>query len=67
MVETTDKVIVVGASTGGTEAIKVFLEKMPADAPGSIEALFRILRHRGVTQVLLDCDQHAFQQAVTEV
>jgi two-component system chemotaxis response regulator CheB len=36
MVETTDKVIVVGASTGGTEAIKVFLEKMPADAPGIV-------------------------------
>lgn len=36
MVETTDKVIVVGASTGGTEAIKVFLEKMPADSPGIV-------------------------------
>ena len=36
MVETTDKVIVVGASTGGTEAIRVFLEKMPADAPGIV-------------------------------
>ena len=36
MVETTDKVIVVGASTGGTEAIRVFLEKMPPDAPGIV-------------------------------
>ena len=36
MVETTDKVIIVGASTGGTEAIKVFLEKMPADSPGIV-------------------------------
>ena len=36
MVETTDKVIVVGASTGGTEAIRVFLEKMPANAPGIV-------------------------------
>jgi two-component system chemotaxis response regulator CheB len=30
----TEKVIVLGASTGGTEAIKVFLEALPADAPG---------------------------------
>jgi two-component system chemotaxis response regulator CheB len=36
MVETTDKVIVVGASTGGTEAIKVFLEKMPPNSPGIV-------------------------------
>jgi two-component system chemotaxis response regulator CheB len=34
MVETTDKVVMVGASTGGTEALKVFLEGLPADAPG---------------------------------
>jgi two-component system, chemotaxis family, protein-glutamate methylesterase/glutaminase len=34
MIETTEKVVVVGASTGGTEAIRVFLEKLPADAPG---------------------------------
>ncbi len=31
---TTDIVISVGASTGGTEALKVFLEAMPADSPG---------------------------------
>ncbi|PKN71871.1 MAG: chemotaxis response regulator protein-glutamate methylesterase [Deltaproteobacteria bacterium HGW-Deltaproteobacteria-10] len=36
MVETTDKVIAVGASTGGTEAIRVFLERMPSDAPGIV-------------------------------
>ena len=36
MVETTEKVIVVGASTGGTEAIRVFLEKLPPDSPGII-------------------------------
>lgn len=34
--ETTEKVIVVGASTGGTEAIRIFLEKMPLDAPGIV-------------------------------
>jgi two-component system chemotaxis response regulator CheB len=33
MIETTDKVIVVGASTGGTEALTVFLEALPPDAP----------------------------------
>lgn len=30
---TTEKIIAIGASTGGTEAIKVVLEHMPADAP----------------------------------
>lgn len=30
---TTEKVILVGASTGGTEAIKAFLMPMPADSP----------------------------------
>jgi two-component system chemotaxis response regulator CheB len=32
--ETTHKVVVVGASTGGTEALREFLELMPPDAPG---------------------------------
>ncbi|MDX2111419.1 MAG: chemotaxis response regulator protein-glutamate methylesterase [Verrucomicrobiota bacterium] len=36
MIETTDKVIVVGASTGGTEAIRVFLQGMPEDSPGIV-------------------------------
>jgi two-component system chemotaxis response regulator CheB len=31
---TTHKVVVVGASTGGTEAIRQLLQSMPADAPG---------------------------------
>ena len=31
---TTEKIIVVGASTGGTEALKVFLAELPADCPG---------------------------------
>jgi two-component system, chemotaxis family, protein-glutamate methylesterase/glutaminase len=34
MVQTTEKVVSVGASTGGTEALRVFLESLPADAPG---------------------------------
>jgi two-component system chemotaxis response regulator CheB len=36
MVQTTEKVVVVGASTGGTEALKVFLEALPQDAPGMV-------------------------------
>jgi two-component system chemotaxis response regulator CheB len=34
MIQTTAKVVVVGASTGGTEALREFLEAMPADCPG---------------------------------
>jgi two-component system chemotaxis response regulator CheB len=33
MIQTTDKVVVVGASTGGTEALQHFLQAMPLDAP----------------------------------
>jgi two-component system chemotaxis response regulator CheB len=36
MVETTEKVIVVGASTGGTEALRVLLEALPLDCPGMV-------------------------------
>lgn len=36
MLQTTEKVVVVGASTGGTEALRVFLEAMPPDAPGIV-------------------------------
>ncbi|MBI9065935.1 MAG: chemotaxis response regulator protein-glutamate methylesterase [Salinivirgaceae bacterium] len=38
MIKTTQKVVVVGASTGGTEALRVFLEAMPADSPGIVIA-----------------------------
>ncbi len=33
MIQTTEKVIAVGASTGGTEALRVFLEALPQDCP----------------------------------
>ncbi len=36
MVQTTEKVVVVGASTGGTEALRVFLESFPVDSPGIV-------------------------------
>ncbi|HEX9021339.1 MAG TPA: chemotaxis response regulator protein-glutamate methylesterase [Nitrospirota bacterium] len=36
MLRTTDKVVVVGASTGGTEALSNFLQAMPLDAPGIV-------------------------------
>lgn len=36
MVETTEKVVVIGASTGGTEALKILLEALPADTPGIV-------------------------------
>ena len=33
---TSDKVVAIGASTGGTEALKSILESMPPDAPGLV-------------------------------
>jgi two-component system chemotaxis response regulator CheB len=36
MIQTTEQVVVVGASTGGTEALRIFLEALPPDAPGIV-------------------------------
>jgi two-component system chemotaxis response regulator CheB len=36
MLETTEKIVVIGASTGGTEALRELLEVLPADAPGIV-------------------------------
>lgn len=36
VIQTTEKVIVVGASTGGTEALRIFLESLPKDSPGVV-------------------------------
>jgi len=36
MLETTEKIVAVGASTGGTEALREFLQALPADAPGML-------------------------------
>jgi two-component system chemotaxis response regulator CheB len=36
MVQTTEKVVVVGASTGGTEALRELLQSLPADSAGMV-------------------------------
>lgn len=36
LLKTTEKIVAVGASTGGTEALKTFLESFPLDSPGII-------------------------------
>jgi two-component system chemotaxis response regulator CheB len=36
MAETTEKVVVIGASTGGTEALKTLLEALPPDTSGIV-------------------------------
>ena len=36
MIRTTEKVVAVGASTGGTEALRTVLMALPADAPGIV-------------------------------
>ena len=36
MIKTTEKVIAVGASTGGTEALTTFLQSFPPDCPGIV-------------------------------
>lgn len=36
MLKTTERIVIVGASTGGTEAIAEFLTAMPLDAPGIV-------------------------------
>jgi two-component system chemotaxis response regulator CheB len=36
MAHTTEKVVLIGASTGGTEALRVVLETLPVDSPGMV-------------------------------
>jgi two-component system chemotaxis response regulator CheB len=36
MAKTTEKVVMIGASTGGTEALKILLESLPSDTPGIV-------------------------------
>ncbi|OQY34237.1 MAG: chemotaxis response regulator protein-glutamate methylesterase [Spirochaetaceae bacterium 4572_59] len=35
-IDTTERVVVVGASTGGTEALRIFLEALPVNSPGIV-------------------------------
>ena len=36
MIQTTERIVAIGASTGGTEALREFLQALPADAPGIV-------------------------------
>jgi two-component system chemotaxis response regulator CheB len=36
MIQTTERIVAVGASTGGTEALREFLEVLPIDCPGIV-------------------------------
>ena len=36
MIRTTEKIVTVGASTGGTEALRIFLQAMPPNSPGIV-------------------------------
>jgi len=36
MIATTEKIVAIAASTGGTEALRTLLEALPADAPGMV-------------------------------
>jgi len=36
MVQTTEKIVVIGASTGGTEALRYILESLPLNSPGIV-------------------------------
>ncbi|HTP27141.1 MAG TPA: chemotaxis response regulator protein-glutamate methylesterase [Anaeromyxobacteraceae bacterium] len=36
MLQTTERVVAIGASTGGTEALRVLLEGLPVDSPGIV-------------------------------
>jgi two-component system chemotaxis response regulator CheB len=36
MMKTTEHIVVMGASTGGTEALRLFLESLPLDTPGIV-------------------------------
>jgi two-component system, chemotaxis family, protein-glutamate methylesterase/glutaminase len=36
IIRTTEKIVAIGASTGGTEALRLYLEALPHDAPGTV-------------------------------
>ncbi|MBN2802635.1 MAG: chemotaxis response regulator protein-glutamate methylesterase [Deltaproteobacteria bacterium] len=63
LAESTDKVIVIGASTGGTEAIREVIERFPRNTPGVV-----IVQHMpgGFTKVFSDRMNSLCQMEVKE-
>lgn len=63
LAESTDKIIAIGASTGGTEAIKTVIESFPANAPGVV-----IVQHMppGFTKMFADRLNDICAMRVTE-
>lgn len=63
MVETTEKVIVIGSSTGGTDAVRYILESMPLGCPGIL-----IVQHmpEGFTKTFADRVNESSQILVKE-
>ena len=63
MVETTEKVIVIGSSTGGTDAVRYILESMPLGCPGIV-----IVQHmpEGFTKTFADRVNESSQILVKE-
>ena len=60
---TTNKIIAIGASTGGTTAIETFLREMPANAPGTV-----IVQHmpEGFTRTFAERLNSVSQMTVSE-
>lgn len=63
LAESTDKIIAIGASTGGTEAIRQVIEKFPANTPGTV-----IVQHMpaGFTKMFSDRLNQLCQMQVKE-
>jgi len=63
LAESTDKIIAIGASTGGTEAIREVIEGLPANAPGVV-----IVQHMppGFTKMFADRLNETSAMRVTE-
>jgi two-component system, chemotaxis family, protein-glutamate methylesterase/glutaminase len=53
---TTHKVVAIGASTGGTQALEVVLQQMPADAPGTV-----------IVQHMPEFFTHAFSERLNRI
>jgi len=69
---TTDKILAIGASTGGTEAIKALLTKLPADTPGTVitqhipEAFSApFARRMNDNSAMIVCEAEDVQQIIT--